>query len=203
MKAITVKNGTSSNLHDSIKVSIVFKICKLKVTHKRRWYVLACILLVVFVIILALTPIENIFITFPSAEAAFEYSNNMRNSTPLVVEGQDSAFVIAKKTDVQDVYSFVRKGNMDGNCVGYLMQKLCSERLITGSWCVYRYKNTTDYYISVSNINGDKSIVQDNYNSKFYVFSDEDSYTYYYAYVSNLCQDYILTVNNKEISIMK
>ena len=71
---------------------------------------------------------------------------------------------------------------------------------------VYQYKNSSDYYISILDVNGGFSNISDNLGSEFIPISKKndilnETFVTYYAYISDINNQYQVTVNNSVIDI--
>ena len=181
-----------------------FLIKKSRVLRKRRWYIICIIIAVMLTILSVLIPIENIFVTFSSPESAYGYVN--KGEVKLVVNGKKSDFVIGENGDT-DIYAIIPKSD-DGWKLGMgadtkrIIKKISDGIIIY----VYQYRNSDDYYITVLDTNGGESKITDNQNSEFYHLDkinntlNKTFYTYF-AYVENLNNQYIITVNGNSISV--
>lgn len=193
-------------------IGCVFLGCSITVIKKSKvirkgilYAVFACISVVVAAVS-AFLPFENLFVTFNSPKAAYEYYNVGKSNIELVVEGNNCDFVVDCKND-SDTYLIIPK-TADGWKVGIgadtkrIVQKLSDGITVY----VYQYKNTNDYFITVLDTDGGESKVSDDYNTKFYSLeksndSLEKTFVTYYAHISNFNPQYSVTVNGNKISI--
>lgn len=81
--------------------SLAFIVClllikKLHIIHKRKWFLAAFAAAVIFMIVSALIPIENAFITFSSPQSAYNYNHS--GNVKLVVEGKKQTLSLVQKT---------------------------------------------------------------------------------------------------------
>lgn len=185
-------------------VSILL-IQKSKVVRKSVLYVFFTTISLVLVVVLALFPFENFWVTFDSPEEAYEYINLGRVNIELIVQGKNSAFVIDNKND-SDTYLIIPK-TTEGWRIGIgsdtkkIVQKISDGVVI----CVYQYKDTKDYYITIFDTDGGESKIVDSLNSKFFTLRRSNdvlgkTFVTYYTQVSELDSQYYLIVNNKKIS---
>lgn len=177
---------------------------KSRVIHKRRWSIIAFVVVVILTTISALIPIENALITFSSPESAYNY-NNFGN-VKLIVDGEKTNFVIGAKGDA-DIYAIVPKSNGGWKIGMGLDTKKIIQTISDGITInVYQYKNTNDYFITVLDTKGGSSDITDNHHSEFKYLEKSNStlgktfYTYY-AYINDFNDQYSLTVNDKLIKI--
>lgn len=173
--------------------------------NKRRWFVFSVITVLLLSTVLCFIPFENLFITFPTLEASYRYSNP--NHIDLIVDGNESAFVAGSRNDI-DNYVIVPKSD-DGWKVGVgmdtkmILKKLTDDTVIY----LYQYKASDEYYIAAFNVNRDPLKISDNKNSKFehtekYVEAVSKNYYTYFSYIDGFDCNYTLTVNGKAIKII-
>ena len=191
-------------------ISCIFLVCsitiikKSKAIRKHILYIVFAILSMWLVVVLMLLPFENLFITFDSPEAAYEYFNLGKSNIELIVEGNDCDFIIDCKNG-SDTYLIVPKTE-DGWKLGIgsntkrILQKLSNGIVLY----VYQYKNTSEYFITIFDTNGKEADISDEYNTKFFSLErDNDSlgktFITYYAHITNLNPQYSIMVNNNEI----
>lgn len=188
-------------------IFLVFSITaikKSKVICKHILYVVFTSLSMILVVVLAFLPFENLFVTFDSPKAAYEYFNLGKSNIELIVEGDDCDFIIDRKNDF-DTYLIIPK-TTDGWKIGIgsntkrIVQKLSNGIVLY----IYQYKNTSDYFITILDTNGGKSTVSDEYNTKFYSLErNNDSlgkvFVTYYAHITNFNPQYSVIVNDTKI----
>lgn len=173
--------------------------------NKRRWFVLSVIIVLLLSTVLCFVPFENLFITFPTVEASYRYSNP--NHIDLIVDGNESAFVAGSRNNI-DNYFIVPKSD-DGWKVGVgkdtkmILRKMTDDTVIY----LYQYKDSDEYYIVVFNVNRDTLKISDSKNSKFehtekYVDAASKNYYTYFSYIDGVDCNYTLTVNGKAIKLI-
>lgn len=190
----------------------IFFICavaiikKSKVICKRILYVVFTSMSVALLIVLTFLPFENFFITFDSPKEAYEYYNFGESNIKLVIEGNNSDFVIDRKND-SDIFLIIPK-TTDGWKIGIgLNTKRIAQKLSNGiTIYVYQYKNTNDYFITVLDTNGGELKVSDDYNTKFYSLEKnndflEKTFVTYYAHISDFNPQYSVVVNGNKIAL--
>lgn len=188
-------------------VSSLMLVKRTKTTHKRVLYTVFVFVSIVIVTVTEFLPFENYFITFSSPKKAYEYYCLGRSNVEIVVEGTHSDFVVDRKNE-KDTYLIIPK-TVDGWKVGIgvdtkrIARKISNGAIIS----VYQYKNTSDYFITIFDTNGDKFIVADDYNTEFYSLErNNDSigkkYVTYYAYVPEFGSQYGVLINGKKIVCM-
>ena len=149
-------------------------------------------------------PVENIFVTFSSPEKAYYYKNF--GKAELVVNGEKGSFVIGNNNDSTEykIFPKVNSGWKLGNSIN--TKQIIRQITDTATIYVYNYTNTNDYYIAVSNINGEQINITDNCGSKFQYLkkalkNQNTSFYTYYAYIKNFNENYTVIINNKSIKI--
>lgn len=191
-------------------IGCVFLMCsiavikKSKLFHKYILYALFIGISLAFIVVSAFLPFENLFVTFNSPKAAYEYTSFGKSNIELIVEGNDCDFVVDRKNNT-DTYLIIPK-TADGWKVGIglntnrIVQKFSDGIAIY----VYQYKSTGDYFITILDTNGGESYVSDDHNTKFYSlqvnnnFLDKTFVTYY-AHISNFNSKYSVIVNGNKI----
>ena len=173
--------------------------------NKRRWFVFSVITVLLLSTFLCFVPIENLFITFPTLEASYRYSNP--NHIDLIVDGNESAFVAGSRNNI-DNYFIVPKSDGGwkvgvGKDTKMILKKLTDDTVVY----LYQYKDSAEYYIAVFNVNRDPLKISDSKNSKFehtekYVDAVSKNYYTYFSYIGGFDCNYTLTVNGKAIKLI-
>lgn len=113
---------------------------------------------------------------------------------------QESALVIGGDTEY--VYLVVPKGEKGWKIGRGMDLKFISNQYFDGIVVsIYQYKNTKEFYVEVTDVDGKKCKVTDNQNSSFEILKtdrDGENKYRYYTYIRDLNQNYVLKVNNKE-----
>ena len=186
-------------------IGCIFLVCSItviknsKVIRKQLLYIVFTILSVILIVVTAFLPFENLFVTFDSPKAAYEYYILGKSNIELVVEGDDCDFVIDRKND-SDTYLIIPK-TADGWKIGIgsytkrIVQKISNGIVLY----VYQYKNTSDYFITILDTNGGESTVSDEYNTKFFSLKRYDdslgeTFVTYYAHITNFDPQYSVIV---------
>lgn len=170
------------------------------IQKKKIYYILAALTMVLYVVVY-LFPFENAFVTFPSAESAYKYSN--RGTIDLVVDGNESTLVVNQK-DETSVYTILPKSDK-GWKIGFGMNSKSRVQKVYGSVFIeiYRYKDSDDYYVKIFDTDGGETEIYDNHNSEFYHLEHMvlgESYYTYYACINGFDDSYTITVNGTEIT---
>lgn len=174
--------------------------------HKRTLYIVCAIFSVILTVVLTFLPIENLFVTFDSPKAAYEYLNLGKSNIELVVEGEECDFIVDCKNDSY-TYLIIPKTS-DGYKIGIgsntkkVVQKISDEIII----CVYQYKNTSDYFITILDTGGGETDISDNYNTTFYPLARKNNsfgktFVTYYGHFSAFELPYSVAVNGKKIVV--
>lgn len=179
-------------------------IIKFNMNRKRVGFIISLVISVVLVAVLSFLPLENYFITFDSPKKAYEYYNLGKSDIELVVEGDESDFVVNRVNET-DTYLIIPKSE-DGWKIGIgsntkrIIQKHSDEIVIY----IYQYKNTNDYFITIFNTDGGGLNLSDNYNTKFYSLEKNNNilgktFVTYYAHVPYFNHQYSILVDGFEI----
>lgn len=147
-----------------------------------------------------LTDIEY-YINFDSPEKAYRFVYLEKNPTVLV--GEESACA----TGADGYLTLVKEENGWRIPDQSVTTVVCMKTVEGTTVFVNRYKDTNDYYVSVSNFSGISSGIHDNLNSKFYK-RNEDSLgvdgdlDIYDAYINEFNNQYVVTVNGVKIVLL-
>ena len=167
-------------------------------------YIAFACLSVVLIIVLAFLPFENLFVTFDSPEAAYEYFNLGKSNVELIVEGDACDFIIDRQKD-SDKYLIIPK-TADGWKIGIgANTKRIAQKISNGIVLyAYQYKDTSDYFITILDTNGGESTISDEYDTKFISLERSNdslgkTFVTYYAHIANFNPQYSVTVNNTKI----
>lgn len=191
-------------------IGFVFLVCSIKtiknskVIRKHILYKVFTSLSVILTVLLAFLPFENLFVTFDSPKAAYEYFNLGRSNIELIIEGDACDFIIDRKND-SDTYLIIPKTAAGwkigiGSNTKRIAQKLSNGIVLY----VYQYKNTSDYFITIIDTNGGESTISDEYNTKFLSLerSNESlgkTFVTYYAHMTDFDSQYSVIVNDNKI----
>lgn len=167
-------------------------------------YIIFAILSVLLIVVLVFLPFENLFVTFDSPKAAYEYFITGKSNIELIVEGDNCDLMIDRKDD-SDTYLIIPK-TTDGWKVGIGSNtKRIAQELSNGIVLdVYQYKDTNEYFITILDTNGGESTISDEYNTKFLSLEKYDDYlgktfVTYYAHITDLDPQYSVIVNDSKI----
>ena len=166
----------------------------------RGCYILSGIVAFLVVALAQVFPPENLFVSFPSAEASYRYSST--GEVVKVVEGENSALVYGKNRDKNELL-IIREGK-NGWKGARLYSTWPAKRAIDRdtSVTVYHCRNTNDYYVKIifysSNTIGPFEIL-DNRDSQFQHIKTENGCAEYCAYVKGLDDTYTLTINGEVV----
>lgn len=158
-----------------------------------------------FVLLVALNfwPFENLFVTFNSPQSVYEYYSFDKSNIDLVVDGNNCDFVVKQKKDV-DKYLIIPK-TADGWKIGVgAHTRRIAQKIVNGIViCVYQYRSTDDYFITILDTSGGQTSITDNYNTKFYSLEQQraslGTFTTYYGHIANFNALYKITINGDNI----
>lgn len=175
-----------------------------KTIDKRKCCIAAFIAVSITVSLLYLIPFENAFITFSSPEKAFHYTNSWDIDN--IVSGTETSFVIASKDNV-NTYKIVPKTQKGWKISSALATKDMFRYFYNGiSIHIYRYKNSSDYYIALFDTDGGQINITDNRGSDFISVirnqsADIEPVYHYYACINNIDSEYVITLNGEDIKL--
>ena len=178
----------------------VIVIKKSGVCSKRILYIVFSLLSVLLLVVSAFLPVENLFVSFESPSAAYEYYRPGRSKLELVAEGDACDFIVERKDD-KDSYLIVPK-TAEGWKIGLGSdtRRVAYDTSDGFVIDVYQYKNTNDYFITILDTKGGEVSISDEYNTEFCSLKRSapalgKSYVSYYAHISGSELPYSLTLN--------
>ena len=193
-----------------LTIGCIFLICstmgikKTQFVRKRILYVVFTILSFSIFVVSMFLPFENLFITFDSPKAAYEYFNSGESNIALIVEGEDCDFVIDREND-SDTYLIIPKTS-DGWKIGIGSRTRRIAQKVSGGIVVYvyQYKNTNDCFLKIFDTNGGESTITDEYNTEFFSLERYDDsldkkFVTYYAHITEFNTQYSVIVNGNKI----
>lgn len=140
-------------------------------------------------------PIENVFVSFSSAEQVYEYVNG--NADIIAeIEGEESSLVVENENGTYK-YLIVRKNQNKWYVDTGINTKMIRNEIRDNALiAIYQYGNTNDYYVDVVSLYGDAIQIVDNKNSTFVEVNKgaNNSHRLYYAYVNSLDETYEINV---------
>ena len=174
---------------------------KARQEHKRKWVMLLIFIAVFLPLLSAFYPIENAFITFPTVESAYYYSNE--GKVKHIIQGNESDLVIGQKdNDTANIFAVMPKTND-----GWKISPFGSLKSVTSIIShevlihVYQYKNSDDYYIMVYCLKNNTLELTDNRDSKFEYFEGKNGTNQTYCtYIHCFDEEYVITVDGNPIS---
>ncbi len=177
---------------------------KIKKNKNRLTYLMITGISIALVIALSFFPFENLFFTFDSPNAAYEYYKLGSSKIENVIEGAECDFVVDRK-DNSDSYLIIPKTSEGwkigiGSNTKRIEQKIADGIVIY----VYQYGNTNEYFITIFDTNGEVLDLSDKYDTIFITSEKhnevlEKTFTTYYAYIPEFTSDYIISVNGNNI----
>ena len=135
---------------------------------------------------------------------AFHYTNSLDIDN--IVSGTETSFVIASKNNV-NTYKIVPKTQKGWKISSALATKDMFQYFYNGiSIHIYRYKNSSDYYIALFDTDGGQINITDNRGSNFISViqnqsADIEPVYHYYACINNMDSEYVITLNGEDIKL--
>ena len=180
----------------AISVSVIL-LCKKTNTFNKKAIYFASILATCLLIVLSITPIENLFVTFSTPESAYNYITSGSKTVKAVIEGEESSFVIGDHKDT-DNYLIIPKVEQGWQVALGIDTNLVYNNLSDGIVVnVYQYRDSNDYYVIVYDSNNNIQGVVDNRGSIFVAVekqANNQHVTKYYAFVANYDTEYEVRV---------
>ena len=183
---------------------------KFKITLKKVHFLVISIITVLVVVLLMFIPFENLFITFESPKAAYDYYTSRNSDISLIVEGKNCDFIIVRKRESYYLYSMIPKTENGWKIgIGSDIKKVFDSYNDDGIFItVYQYKNTSDFFVEVYDINGGEIDVSDSYGNVFYSLKEEKhalekSFYTYFANIPEFNSDYSMFINGTMQSLNK
>lgn len=142
-------------------------IVRSKLKKKRRAVILLLISTAALWIVFSIFPLEYQFLTFSSPEKACRYREMGNSPVQLVVEGEETAAVIAYRGDRPIVELLLKAGDrwkLDG---GFSSSYRTGKVLDAGLVRLYRYRETREYYLCVTGSGTQPPELKDSRNTEF------------------------------------
>ena len=190
-----------------VLISLVVKIKKSKILRKKLLYFISVSISLVMSLVIVLTPVENLFVTFDSPESVFKYDNMGLEEIDLVVDGNFSTFIIDREgnTNTYSIIPKVENGWKLRNGFAELFKHSsysphCKYAFVT----VYQYTDMSDYYVTISPLEDYSIEISDSCGTQFFSLTDtseaaDDDWVTYIGHISDFKEGYFLTVNDQKI----
>lgn len=138
---------------------------------------------------------ENLFVTFPSPQAVFQYTQI--GDIEYIIEGEASTLIISQNLRKEKNTTIVEKNNAGWKISPpFSMRSVDTKHAEQIAVFVERYKNTQDYYLSIMYTGKEAIEIQDNRNSSFIdSFNKTRNNHIYYAYIKNYDSEYEIQIN--------
>jgi len=172
----------------------------LVIVRKKKKKTIPLIICVCFITSAHFVPIENTFITFDSAESAYEYYNIKNKEIQTVVSGNNCDLIVGLDTNKLShiIFPKTRKGWK----IGIASNTKTVYTYVDETFVVecYQYKNKPEYFISVYSLLGNDIDISDSNNTEFFCIEvDRQISKVYYGYTGEFPEDYILYVNGIKV----
>lgn len=158
----------------------------------------------VLLILSLFIPPENVFVTFSSSADVYGYVNFGSSYVKMILEGDNCDLVVGDKGDT-DVFLIVPKTETGYKIDNGINTKKVNSKIVDDVVVsLYKYDKSDDYFITISNTDGEENEVFDNCNSKFFSLSRNndvlhEKYITYYAHIKQYSKDYCVNVNGENI----
>lgn len=177
-----------------------------KLIKTRRHKIIIATSIIIFVTMLMMIPIENLFITFNSPKKAFEYYQGKKYKVNFIVNGKNSDFVIGEDHETW-TYLIIPKDTKGWKIgTGINTKHILKQTHDAIRIDVYQYKNTNDYFVSILDMNGGYSQITDSFQSEFSALEQpmdvlEKTYVTYYTNIQDFTDEYWINVNGEKIIV--
>lgn len=145
-----------------------------------------------FASFLELIPFENNFIFFRTPQDAIHYYAN--DDIEHIIYGESTCLVIIESENNTRQILKEKDGGWEIH-TAFEIKKSHMKLINTNAIYILSLKNSTDKYIYISSVFGNKLNIYDNINSVFYKTTRGD----YYAFISDFSNEYTLYINNEKI----
>lgn len=170
---------------------LFFLLCKYTTKGKVALkYIVTVSIVIVIITITGFIPFENLIYEFNSAEEVYKYYYFGEDQVDVVVEGNESDFVIGTKNNTL-THLIVPKTATGWKLGSGLNTKMVfQKRTKDFSLFVYQYRNTNDYFVIAYSPDGEELTLLDEYDIHFHSFeknvdSLEKGFIIYYAHCDN------------------
>ncbi|MBR6801153.1 MAG: hypothetical protein IKM61_05345 [Eubacteriaceae bacterium] len=179
-------------------ISVLFMIALFLIKSgklQNRFLTFVCV--IILSTLLCMVPFENLFMTFDSAEDAFEYKK--REEVVLVVNGSVSDLVVGEDPKTGDYVYCAFSKSPDGWRLGMgtdlkKVHNSVSEDAVVE---VFRYKDTQDHYIILHDIKGNIGNLSDAYGNEFYKLGEMS----HFGYVDGFSDEYEICADGNMLAI--
>ena len=151
-------------------------------------------------------PIENLFLTFHSPEAAYRFQSSGVTDIQ-VIEGEQSAFVWGTDKDDAIAFRIIPKTDKGWKCSGVLDVDFPTFYPDSGIEVnIFRHKRSGDCYAMVENMRKKNSVITDERGSQFQPEEESAEHMYYeyyksFAYIGKPSGTYTLTIDGVEYTL--
>lgn len=181
---------------------LFFVIRRGKAEKKTRRYLFSAVVSLLLTLLSFLFPFENAFVTFASPSDAYRYMNSSDREVRLVVNGKECDLVVGQKGDADVYHIFPKTAEGSKLATGFDTQTDTVKIVKGAQICVYRYKDTDDYFVTVLDTEGGAADISDVQGSVFLPLERENAvldktFVTYYASVTRPSSDYWLCINGE------
>ena len=156
--------------------------------------------------LLAFVPFENLFVTFDTPEAAYDYFTPGKSGEAFLIEGKESTFVLKTKNGTNSSLIVPKTENGWKVPIGTYRKSVFNQPFKDFTVTVFQYKDTSDYYIKVVDVNAFVQTLTDSdgtvFTKKQPSVSTFNLSSVYYAYISDFdATTYTLIVNGETVAL--
>ncbi len=182
-------------------IIMLFLLLRKKYLNSKKKRIVTIIVMITFIMLIGIIPIENIFMKFSSPEDVCKYM--YMKDADYVVEGNENAIVFYDKSKILIVPATENGWKIPS--INPLSKSILKIAKGNSEFEIFVYNYANDYYIVVETKS--EIAISDNRNSQFFKVSDEEYMKNYYQYrfcghITELDENYKIKVDNREIKIM-
>ncbi len=164
----------------------------------KRLLIIFIVLTVILSLILNYCPIENLFYSFSSPEAAYQYMYG-KQAEIFTVSGEKSTLILGDKNTM--ISPKMQNGWKLATAFSVKLVETYGSQ--TATVFLTRLSGTNEYYIIISMIyQGPSFQLTDRDNSEFFApenVTEQSTHVPYYAYVPKVDQDYYFYIHNRPV----
>ena len=184
-------------------------IARSKIKRKKGLQISAVIGIVVIYSGMFFVPFENLFVTFDSPIAVYNYSHLGGTNIKVEIEGEYSSCIVDFESESKTTFAIIPKEENGWKITTGFDDKIVFSAFTGGvSANVYQFKDTNDYYISILDLTKEESTIVDEYDTEFQslVFRNDKGVitdAWHYAYIPYFDSQYTITVNGNKVEFQE
>ena len=155
-------------------ILVIISVLLYRKVGSKRLFLLSISLTIIFMIVVWFVPFENVFVSFDSPQAVFEYAGH--GEIINTVENTDSVALITKRQNNNFSTFFVIKNGDKYKIASFNSDfQLANKQYNSVNICLYNIKGTEDYYLRIWGVVTDELDLSDSCNTVFEPYYDQFS----------------------------